>query len=150
MGFEFGATGLPSISVTQNSNLHSIELRTWSTKFYSYAGDREVRVDHWTGIGRGRRNPLAIFSFVRLGWQTPRRYLSPERKLLVLLSSRHLHSYQCRSHAFKLVVQAVIWIDHKSSEICDRRSLWQQNSPATPENSTAFRPIPVEFLPAKL
>jgi len=111
---------------TQNANLHSIELRTWSTKFYSYAGDREVRIDHWTGSGRGRWNPLAILRFVRLGWQTPRRYLSPERNLLVLLSSRHLHSDQCRSHAVKLVVQALICIDRKSSEICDRCRLCER------------------------
>ena len=37
------------------------------TKFYSYAGDREVRIDHWAGIGRGRRNPLAIFRSVSVG-----------------------------------------------------------------------------------
>ena len=29
-------------------------------------------------------------------------------------------------------------IAHKSLEICERCRLWQQNSPATPENSSAF------------
>jgi hypothetical protein len=29
-------------------------------------------------------------------------------------------------------------IAHKSLEICERCRLWQQNSPATPENSAAF------------
>ena len=70
LSFAFGAAGRPSISVTQNAKLKTsfIELRTRSTKFSSYAGDREVRIDHWTGFGRGRRNPLPIF---RLGWETP-------------------------------------------------------------------------------
>ena len=29
-------------------------------------------------------------------------------------------------------------IGHKSLEICDRCRLWQQNSPAAPENSAVF------------
>src|SRR5260370_4045797 len=126
------------VRTERGSQRHSIELRAGSTKFSSYAGDREAHIDHWTGSGRGRRNPLAILRFVRLGRQTSRRYLSPERELLVLLSSRHLHSDQCRSHPVKLAVQALPCIDTKSSQICYRCRLAQQNSPSTPENSTAL------------
>jgi len=135
---------------TPNSELQTLNSRAWRAKFSPYARNREVRLDRWAGSGRGRRNSLAILRFIRLGWQTPRRYLSPERKLLVLLSSRHLHSDQYRSHDAKLVVQALACIARKSLEICERCRLMSSSLRLLRNFLRARNSTAVEYLPAKL
>jgi hydroxymethylpyrimidine pyrophosphatase-like HAD family hydrolase len=42
------------------------------------------------------------------------------------------------SQSWQVIQEGLACIDHKSLEICDRCRLKQRNSPATPEDSTAF------------